>query len=77
MIKDLRGAYVPNDRNLWLKLKKDYLDEAETAAAGVAMADSVDLVAIGAFWGTGAKVRARPEAFQHLWVSPRAPPPST
>lgn len=45
MLKDKLDTYKPNQRH-WLKLKKDYL-------AG--MADSADLVVLGAFYGSGAK----------------------
>ena len=55
MIKDAAGPYVPNDRKVWLKIKKDYLGEAACDAAEVDMADSVDLVVLGAFFGTGQK----------------------
>ena len=55
MIKGLTQPYVPGDRKAWLKLKKDYLSEAEAGSAGLAMADSVDLVVLGAYYGTGAK----------------------
>ncbi|ELR11572.1 ATPdependent DNA ligase domain containing protein, partial [Acanthamoeba castellanii str. Neff] len=44
MIKDIGDVYKPDKRH-WLKLKKDYL-------AG--MADSADLVVLGAYFGTGA-----------------------
>lgn len=45
MLKDRLDTYKPNQRH-WLKLKKDYL-------AG--MADSADLLVLGAFYGSGAK----------------------
>lgn len=45
MLKDKMDTYKPNQRH-WLKLKKDYL-------AG--MADSADLVVLGAYYGSGAK----------------------
>ena len=32
MLKDIRSRYVPNDRKMWLKLKKDYLPEAQCEA---------------------------------------------
>ncbi len=54
MIKGLTQPYVPGDRKAWLKLKKDYLSEAEAGSAGLAMADSVDLVVLGASFGKGA-----------------------
>jgi DNA ligase-3 len=50
VIKDIKGIYKPNMRH-WLKLKKDYLE-------GGAMADSVDLVVVGLYYGKGNKVRA-------------------
>ena len=55
MIKDVRSKYVPGNRRLWHKLKRDYLPESQCEAAGLKMADSVDLVVLGAFSGTGAK----------------------
>jgi ATP-dependent DNA ligase I len=45
MLKDKFDTYKPNQRH-WMKLKKDYL-------AG--MADSADLLVLGAFYGSGAK----------------------
>jgi len=45
MLKDKYDTYKPNQRH-WLKLKKDYL-------AG--MADSADLVVLGAYYGSGNK----------------------
>lgn len=42
-----QGAYEPGKRH-WLKVKKDYLNEG-------AMADTADLVVLGAFYGTGSK----------------------
>ncbi|KAL9644254.1 hypothetical protein ABK040_005715 [Willaertia magna] len=45
VFKDLCSPYEPNARH-WLKMKKDYLK---------GMADSVDLVVLGAYLGTGNK----------------------
>ncbi|EFC36317.1 ATP dependent DNA ligase [Naegleria gruberi] len=45
VLKDLCSPYEPNARH-WLKMKKDYLK---------GMADSVDLVVLGAYLGTGSK----------------------
>ncbi|XP_041947215.1 DNA ligase 3 [Alosa sapidissima] len=45
VLKDLKGAYEPGKRH-WLKVKKDYLNEG-------AMADTADLVVLGAFYGKG------------------------
>lgn len=42
-----QGTYEPGKRH-WLKVKKDYLNEG-------AMADTADLVVLGAFYGTGSK----------------------
>jgi len=43
------SGYAPAQRGLsWLKLKRDYLE---------GLADSLDLVPIGAWWGQGRKVR--------------------
>ena len=42
-----QGPYQPGKRH-WLKVKKDYLQ------AGT-MADSADLVVLGAYYGTGNK----------------------
>uniref|UniRef100_A0A665URT8 DNA ligase n=1 Tax=Echeneis naucrates TaxID=173247 RepID=A0A665URT8_ECHNA len=45
VLKDIKGTYEPGKRH-WLKVKKDYLNEG-------AMADSADLVVLGAFYGKG------------------------
>ncbi|XP_035522293.1 DNA ligase 3 [Morone saxatilis] len=45
VLKDLKGTYEPGKRH-WLKVKKDYLNEG-------AMADTADLVVLGAFYGKG------------------------
>jgi hypothetical protein len=42
-----QGIYEPGKRH-WLKVKKDYLADG-------AMADSADLVVLGAYFGTGSK----------------------
>lgn len=42
-----QGNYEPGKRH-WLKVKKDYLNEG-------AMADTADLVVLGAFYGKGSK----------------------
>ncbi|XP_077998506.1 DNA ligase 3-like [Glandiceps talaboti] len=47
VLKDLKSIYEPGKRH-WLKVKKDYLAEG-------AMADTADLVVLGAFYGTGNK----------------------
>lgn len=47
VLKDINGNYEPGKRH-WLKVKKDYLAEG-------AMADSADLVVLGAYFGTGSK----------------------
>ncbi|GFG28746.1 hypothetical protein Cfor_02993 [Coptotermes formosanus] len=47
VLKDLMSIYEPGKRH-WLKVKKDYL-------YGGAMADSADLVVLGAWFGTGQK----------------------
>lgn len=41
--KQYEQVYEPNARH-WIKLKRDYLK---------GMADSVDVVTLGAYWGTG------------------------
>ncbi|KAJ0004145.1 hypothetical protein NQD34_010359 [Periophthalmus magnuspinnatus] len=46
VLKDVKGNYEPGKRH-WLKVKKDYLNEG-------AMADTADLVVLGAFYGKGA-----------------------
>ncbi|EJD74156.1 DNA ligase [Loa loa] len=47
VLKDLDSVYEPGKRH-WLKVKKDYLKGGD-------MADSADLVLLGAFYGTGNK----------------------
>ncbi|KAK8372002.1 hypothetical protein O3P69_014208 [Scylla paramamosain] len=47
MVKDVKRQYEPGKRH-WLKIKKDYLNEG-------AMADTVDLVVLGAWYGKGRK----------------------
>lgn len=47
VLKDVTGKYEPGKRH-WLKVKKDYL-------LGGAMADTADLVVLGAWYGTGKK----------------------
>lgn len=43
----LQSVYEPGKRH-WLKVKKDYLNDG-------AMADTADLVVLGAWYGTGKK----------------------
>merc|ERR1719384_896612 len=45
VLKDSKGIYAPNKRH-WLKMKRDYLKDGE-------MADSADLVVLGAYKGSG------------------------
>lgn len=47
VLKDMKSIYEPGKRH-WLKVKKDYL-------FGGAMADSADLIVLGAWYGTGKK----------------------
>ena len=47
VLKDPQGHYEPGKRH-WMKMKKDYLAEG-------AMADTADLVVLGAWLGTGNK----------------------
>ncbi|XP_013192403.2 DNA ligase 3 [Amyelois transitella] len=47
VLKDLESLYEPGKRH-WLKVKKDYLFDG-------AMADTADLVVLGAWFGTGKK----------------------
>ncbi|XP_020369051.2 DNA ligase 3 isoform X1 [Rhincodon typus] len=47
VLKDVKSLYEPGKRH-WLKVKKDYLNEG-------AMADTADLVVLGAFYGQGNK----------------------
>ncbi|KAF0747966.1 DNA ligase 3 isoform X2 [Aphis craccivora] len=47
VLKDLTGIYEPGKRH-WQKIKKDYLFDGS-------MADSADLVVLGAWFGTGNK----------------------
>ena len=48
VLKDTKSIYEPGKRH-WLKMKKDYLDSGS-------MADTADLVVLGAYYGTGNKV---------------------
>ncbi|KHJ93975.1 ATP-dependent DNA ligase domain protein [Oesophagostomum dentatum] len=50
VLKDTASVYEPGKRH-WLKVKKDYLEE------GV-MADTADLIVLGAYFGTGSKVKS-------------------
>jgi DNA ligase-3 len=47
VLKDTKSIYEPGKRH-WLKMKKDYLDSGS-------MADTADLVVLGAYYGTGNK----------------------
>lgn len=47
VLKDILGLYEPGKRH-WLKIKKDYLFDGK-------MADSADLIVLGAWYGTGKK----------------------
>lgn len=47
VLKNVNGIYEPGKRH-WLKVKKDYLFDGK-------MADSADLVVLGAWYGTGKK----------------------
>ncbi|XP_074969539.1 DNA ligase 3 isoform X1 [Phalacrocorax aristotelis] len=47
VLKDIKSNYEPGKRH-WLKVKKDYLNQG-------AMADTADLVVLGAFYGQGSK----------------------
>uniref|UniRef100_A0A8C0GCS1 DNA ligase n=1 Tax=Chelonoidis abingdonii TaxID=106734 RepID=A0A8C0GCS1_CHEAB len=47
VLKDVKSTYEPGKRH-WLKVKKDYLNEG-------AMADTADLLVLGAFYGQGSK----------------------
>ena len=47
VLKDTKSIYEPGKRH-WLKMKKDYLESGS-------MADTADLVVLGAYYGTGNK----------------------
>ncbi|XP_029643692.1 DNA ligase 3 [Octopus sinensis] len=47
VLKHIKSIYEPGKRH-WLKVKKDYLEQGS-------MADSADLVVLGAYYGTGNK----------------------
>uniref|UniRef100_A0A914UKU5 DNA ligase n=1 Tax=Plectus sambesii TaxID=2011161 RepID=A0A914UKU5_9BILA len=47
VLKDTKSIYEPGKRH-WLKVKKDYLEEGK-------MADTADLLVLGAYYGTGNK----------------------
>ncbi|OWK14031.1 hypothetical protein Celaphus_00000708 [Cervus elaphus hippelaphus] len=66
VLKDVKGTYEPGKRH-WLKVKKDYLNEG-------AMADTADLVVLGAFYGQGSKVVA---SGAHEPASPMPPQAGT
>lgn len=46
-LQDTKSVYEPGKRH-WLKVKKDYLEEGR-------MADTADLIVLGAYFGTGCK----------------------
>lgn len=54
MVKDGSGIYEPNRRR-WIKLKRDHL--------GTGMADTVDLVVLGSYYGRG-----RYGKMQSVWL---------
>ncbi len=57
----MQSIYEPGKRH-WLKVKKDYLAQG-------AMADSADLVVLGAFIGTGNKGRLLSTSTGHsFWI---------
>lgn len=63
MLKTLvdNATYAPSKRSLnWLKLKKDYMD---------GMADSIDIVPIGAFYGKGKRTGAFGAYLLAIWDS--------
>lgn len=47
VLKDTKSKYEPGKRH-WLKVKKDYLEQGK-------MADTADLIVLGAYFGTGNK----------------------
>ncbi|KAJ1366160.1 DNA ligase 3 [Parelaphostrongylus tenuis] len=47
VLKDTKSIYEPGKRH-WLKVKKDYLEDGR-------MADTADLIVLGAYYGTGNK----------------------
>ncbi|KJH42803.1 ATP-dependent DNA ligase domain protein [Dictyocaulus viviparus] len=47
VLKDIESIYEPGKRH-WLKVKKDYLEDGK-------MADTADLIVLGAYFGTGNK----------------------
>ncbi|XP_034127058.1 DNA ligase 3 [Drosophila guanche] len=66
VLKSPNGSYQPGKRN-WLKVKKDYLFEGK-------MADTADLVVLGAWYGSGKKggvlsifLMGCYDARDHLW----------
>lgn len=59
------SVYQPAKRGLsWLKLKKDYLE---------GLADSIDVVPIGAWQGQGRKVSRQRDIVATLWQHPAQP----
>ena len=57
MVKALGGVYSPNARH-WFKLKKDYFD----------MADTVDLVVLGAYYGKGLQARSTTDGLLSIFL---------
>ena len=52
VLKDSEGVYAPNKRH-WLKMKKDYLSIDIDGEPNTSMADSADLIVLGAYKGHG------------------------
>ncbi len=55
----LQSVYEPGKRH-WLKVKKDYLE-------GGAMADTADLIVLGAYYGTGNKGTVTVSVLVYAW----------